>query len=108
MFHHGVWIDLADGTYFVFVLAFELVLAFHLLFAKQAAGDVAEGTEPAFALQAGSAFRLILALHLVLEFSLELFFMFRQGFQFTFVCHDESSYKSRLTSSGSMGVRHAS
>jgi hypothetical protein len=47
------------------------------------------------ALEAGFVLHLILALtfHLVLEFRFELVLEFRQSFQFTFVCHDESSCK---------------
>src|SRR5260370_1420343 len=43
----------------------------------------------------GLALHLILplTLHLAFEFTFELVFEFRQSFQFTFVCHDESSCK---------------
>jgi hypothetical protein len=93
MFHHGVGVDFADGTDFILalVLIFALVLA--LALAQQAAGDVAEGAEPAFAFQAGLVFRFQFAFHLVLKLSFELVFELRQGFQLTFelICHDESS-----------------
>jgi sugar phosphate permease len=89
--HQGVGIDLADGADLLLVFVFAFVLAF--AFAKQAAGNVADGSEPAFTLQACLVLHLILALvfGLVLEFCFELVFEFRQGFQFTFICHDESS-----------------
>jgi hypothetical protein len=80
MFHHGVWIDLADGANLVLVLLFALV--FVLAFPEQAAGDVAQGAEPAF------AFRHTLVLHFAFHLVLELVFKFT----FQLVCHDESSW----------------
>jgi hypothetical protein len=95
MFHHGVWIDLADGADLVFVLVFLFSLVLVLAFAEQATGDVAKSAEPAL------SFKDSLVLHLVFEFALVLFlelffplgFKFRQSFQFTFilVCHDDES-----------------
>jgi hypothetical protein len=93
MFHHGVGINLADGTDLVlaleFIFAFVLIFAFEfvLALAEQAAGDVAEGAEPAFAFQAGLIFHFQFAFHLVLEFAFELVF------QFSVECHDESSVR---------------
>src|ERR1700722_98798 len=102
MLHHGVWINLADGTDFAFVFALEFLFAFHFLFAEQAASDVAESAQPAFAFEAGLVLRLVLALtfHLAFEFSFELVFEFRQSFQFTFVCRLLSSYKKWSTVAG--------
>jgi hypothetical protein len=91
MFHHGVWIDFADGAdlIFIFVLGFAFVFIFTL--AEQAAGNIADGAEPAFAFQTSFILHLIFqfVFSLVLEFCFELVFEFRQGFQFAFICHDE-------------------
>jgi hypothetical protein len=93
VFHHGVWIDFANGADLIFV--FVLALIFVFAFAQQAAGDVAKGAEPAFAFKACLILHLVFhfAFHLVLELFFELGFKFRQGFQLIFrlECHDESS-----------------
>jgi hypothetical protein len=72
MFHHGVRINLADWADLVLALIFLFALVFVLAFAEQAAGDVAESAQPAF------AFKDCLVLHLIFPFSfrlvLELFF----------------------------------
>jgi hypothetical protein len=95
MFHHGVWINLADGADLFLVLVFFFALVLVLALAEQAAGDVAESTEPAFTFKDGLVFRLVFrfVLRLVLKLFFEFGFKFRQGFRFIFrlVCHDESS-----------------
>jgi hypothetical protein len=87
--HHGVWINLADGVELFLVFAFVLIfgLIFIFAFSEQAAGDIAQGAQPAFAFQAGLVFHFVF--RLVFEFSFEL--VFELGFQFTFICHDEAS-----------------
>jgi hypothetical protein len=95
VFHHGVWIDFADGAdlvlVFVLVLGFGFAFVLVFTFAEQAAGDIADGAEPALAFQASLIFHLIFqfVFGLVLEFRFELVFEFRQGFQFAFICHDQ-------------------
>ena len=65
VFHRGVWVDLADEANFALALLF--ILAFAL--AEQAADDVAEGAQPAFAFQTRLVFHFQFAFPLVLEFS---------------------------------------
>jgi len=95
VFHHGVWIDFADGAdlvlVFVLVLGFGFAFVLVFTFTEQAAGDIADGAEPALAFQASLIFHLIFqfVFGLVLEFRFELVFEFRQGFQFAFICHDQ-------------------
>jgi hypothetical protein len=62
--HHRVWIDPANRANFFFRLEFALA------FTEQAAGDVADGAEPAFALD--FLFQFFFAFSL--EFLFELFF----------------------------------
>jgi hypothetical protein len=86
--HHGIGIDLARRTdlilEFIFIFEFELIL--FLTLAKQAACDIAESTEPAFALKACLVLQLIF--QLVFQFVLKL------------VCHDDSSCKIWLNCKG--------
>src|SRR5258708_30156407 len=92
--HHGVGIDFADGADFLFGLGFEgaLVLALAFSFAEKAADYVADGAEPAFALEAG--FVLVLVFHFLFGFSRVLIFEFGLD-QFTLglISHDDSSSK---------------
>jgi hypothetical protein len=109
MFHHGVWIDLADGAelflglilILTFVLVFGFALIFVFAFAKQTAGDVAESAEPAFAFQSGLVLHLFFqfTFHLVLELSFEFVFEFQ--FTFELICHDESSCEKWSNLAGS-------
>jgi hypothetical protein len=104
VFHHCIRVDLANGTDLVFefilelALVFVFVLVFFFTFSQKAAGDVAKGSEKAF------AFELVLELFFAFKFPLvlQLFLEFGQGFQFIFklVGHDDSSSNRWLSSAG--------
>jgi hypothetical protein len=101
VFHHGVGIDLADGTYFLLRFGFESTLAFVFLlaFAEQAADYVADGAKPAFSFEARLTF--ILAFHFLFTFSRVFIFQFLHHFALGLISHDNSSSKSaRLIARG--------
>jgi hypothetical protein len=64
MLHHRIRIDLPYGA--DLSLGFVFLFFFVFTLAQKATGDVAEGTEPAFAFETGFIFQLVFQFTLVL------------------------------------------